>query len=211
VMKNVAGYDLARLAAGSLGTLGVIAEVSLKVLPLPAFELTQRVELPEALALEAMNRWAGQPLPVSATAWNRGELYVRLSGAEAAVRAAAKTIGGETVDRPDFWRGVREHRHAFFDGGEPLWRLALPSTRPPLGLSGDTFIEWCGAQRWMRGHDPREAARKAGGHAMLFRSRTRSSPCFAPLDPVLMGLHRRLKAAFDPGGILNPGRMYPEL
>jgi glycolate oxidase FAD binding subunit len=136
---------------------------------------------------------------------------VRLSGAEPAVRTAAKTIGGETVDRPDFWRDVREHRHPFFDHGEPLWRLALPSACPPLGLAGDTFIEWGGAQRWVRDHDPREAASKAGGHATLFRSATRSFPCFAPLDPVLLELHRRLKAAFDPAGVLNPGRMYPEL
>jgi glycolate oxidase FAD binding subunit len=211
VMKNVAGYDVSRLAAGSLGTLGLIAEASLKVLPAPACELTLQLEMSEAAALESSNRWAGQPLPVSASAWHRGELLVRLSGSEPAVRAAARKIGGARIESQHLWRDVREHTHAFFSGPEPLWRAAVPSACPPLGLPGDTLIEWGGALRWVRGHDARESARQAGGHATLFRSPTRSFPCFAALEPVLMGLHRRLKAAFDPAGILNPGRMYPEI
>jgi glycolate oxidase FAD binding subunit len=211
VMKNVAGYDLARLAAGSLGTLGLIAEASLKVLPLPACELSLELELDEAAALASMNLWAGQPLPVSATAWHRGVLRVRLSGSEPAVRAAAERIGGARLEQTQFWREVREHRHAFFSGSGPLWRLALPSVCAPLGLPGDTLIEWGGALRWLSGGDPRELAARAGGHATLFRSQDKRQGAFAPLDPVAMGLHRRLKAAFDPAGILNPGRMYPEL
>ena len=211
VMKNVAGYDLARLAAGSLGTLGLIAEVSLKVLPLPASELTLELEMSETAALEGMNAWAGQPLPVSATAWHAGRLRVRLSGAEPAVRAAALKIGGTRVEAGSFWDEVREHRHAFFGGPEPLWRLAVPSTCPPLGAPGGTLIEWGGALRWIRTPDARELAARAGGHATLFRSHDKRESVFTTLDPVAMTLHRRLKAAFDPAAILNPGRMYAEL
>jgi glycolate oxidase FAD binding subunit len=213
VMKNVAGYDIARLAAGSLGTLALIAEASVKVLPLPATELTLQREAPLVEALEAMNRWAGEPLPVSATAWHDGVLHLRLSGSEAAVRAAAQKLGGEQVDDAGaFWAAIREQRHAFFDGDEPLWRLALPSTCPALPLPGSTLVEWNGGLRWLRsGADPRAAARQAGGHATLFRAARKSGGAFAPLDPVLERPHRALKAAFDPAGILNPGRMYAEI
>jgi glycolate oxidase FAD binding subunit len=211
VMKNVAGYDVARLAAGSLGTLGLIVEASLKVLPLPACEVTLRLETSEAAALESMNRWAAQPLPVSASAWHRGALFMRLSGSEPGVRAAAERIGGTPLESHELWREVREHTHSFFSGPEPLWRLAVPSTTAPLGLPGETLIEWGGALRWVRGDDPRQAARNAGGHATLFRSSRRAFPAFAALDPVLVRLHQRLKTAFDPAGILNPGRLYPEL
>lgn len=211
VMKNVAGYDVSRLAAGSLGTLGLIAEVSLKVLPLPAVELTLELEMDQAAALEAMIGWAGQPLPVSATAWHAGRLCVRLSGAEPAVRAAAMKIGGMQVEGGQFWDDVREQRHAFFGGPEPLWRVAVPSNCPPLGAPGGTLIEWSGALRWLRTRDARGLAAKAGGHATLFRSHDKPESVFTTLDPVAMALHRRLKAAFDPAGILNPGRLYAEL
>jgi glycolate oxidase FAD binding subunit len=216
VMKNVAGYDVARLAAGSLGTLALIAEASLKVLPKPAAELTLLLELPEERALESMNRWAGQPLPVSATAWHDGELHVRLSGARAAVRAAAQKIGGVALDRAqDKWTGIREHRDAFFGGDEPLWRLALPSTCAPLRLPGRLLIEWGGGLRWLKSRaaprELREAAQQAGGHATLFRAADKACGAFAPLDPVAGRLHRELKRAFDPAGVLNPGRLYAEL
>jgi len=211
VMKNVAGYDVARLAAGSLGTLGLIAEVSLKVLPLPALELTLELEMNQAAALEGMNAWAGQPLPVSATAWHAGRLCVRLSGAEHAVRAAAAKIGGAEIEAGQFWHEVREQKHAFFAGAEPLWRLAVPSNYPPLGAPGGTLIEWNGALRWIRTANARELAAKAGGHATLFRSHDKRESVFTPLEPVALALHRRLKAAFDPAGIFNPGRLYREL
>ena len=210
VMKNVAGYDVARLAAGSLGTLGLIAEVSLKVLPRPACELTLQLEMSEPAALDSLNRWGGQPLPISATAWHGQQLFVRLSGSEPAVRAAARKIGGTPLESQQFWSDVREHMHPFFSGPEPLWRVAVSSACPPLGEPGDTLIEWGGALRWTRGHDPRQAARQAEGHATLFRAQDKEQGMvFTPLDPVVMGLHRRLKAAFDPAGILNPGRMVP--
>jgi len=217
VMKNVAGYDVARLLAGSLGTLGLILEVSLKVLPRPAAELTLRLELPQDPALDALNRWAGQPLPVSASAWRGGELHLRLSGAEAAVRAAAGRIGGaslEPAQAASLWRGIREQSDRWFDGAGTLWRLSLPSAAPPLELPGEPLIEWGGALRWMKGAADaarvREAASRAGGHATLFRGGDKSVGVFHPLAPAVATIHRRLKAEFDPRGVLNRGRMYPD-
>lgn len=211
VMKNVAGYDISRLLAGSLGVLGLIVEVSLKVLPRPAAERTLRLEMPEGRALEALNRWAGQPLPVSASAWRDGQLFLRLSGAESAVRAAAQGIGGEAA--PDPWAGIREQSDAWFGGEAPLWRLSVPSHAGPLGLPGPQLIEWGGALRWVRGGETaalRAAAARAGGHATLFRGGARAAGVFAPLAPALLRLHRELKAAFDPAGIFNPGRLHPD-
>jgi len=217
VMKNVAGYDVSRLLAGSLGTLGVILEVSLKVLPRPPAELTLKLEMPEGKALESMNRWAGQPLPVSATAWHDGELAVRLSGAESGIRAAADKIGGEKMapgQAEQFWGGIREQTDPFFAGAGPLWRLSLPSHAPRLELPGAQLIEWGGALRWLKTNADvetlRVAAARLGGHAALFRSAQKTAQAFAPLPKVLARLHRELKSAFDPAGILNPGRLYAE-
>ena len=217
VMKNVAGYDVSRLLAGSLGTLGLILEVSLKVLPRPAAEMTLRIELPQAKALENLNRWAGQPLPVSASAWQDGELGLRLSGAPDAIRAAAEKIGGERVDQATaegFWRGIREQSDAFFAGDAPLWRLSLPSNAPQLELPGAQLVEWGGALRWLKTNADaatvRVAATGAGGHATLFRAKDKPAGAFAALPPVMAQLHRGLKTAFDPAGILNPGRMSAE-
>ena len=209
VMKNVAGYDVSRLLAGSLGTLGLIAEISLKLAPRPQVETTLRLEAPEARALELMNRWAGQPLPVTASAWHHGELVVRLAGSAAGVRAAAAKIGGEAAPE-SFWESIREHTHPFFAGHAPLWRLAVPSTTAPLELQGRQLIEWGGALRWLRSAEDATTIRSKG-HATLFRSQDKSAGCFSPLAPVLARVHRELKATFDPAGIFNPGRMYPEL
>ena len=222
VMKNVAGYDLSRLVAGSLGTLGLILAASLKVLPRPARELTLKLEMPEQRAIETLNRWAGQPLPISASAWHDGDLALRLSGAASAVRAAAEKLGGEPVDDAQgarFWSAIREHSDPFFDGDTPLWRLSVPSHAPRIRLQGAQpiaqLIEWGGALRWLRTHadaaSVRAAASRAGGHATLFRGGDRSAGVFAPLSPELARLHRELKAVFDPAGIFNPGRLYPEL
>ena len=218
VMKNVAGYDVSRLLTGSLGTLGLIAEASIKVLPRPQAEATLQLRMTEERALEALNQWAGQPLPVSATAWHDGDLGVRLSGSEAAVRAAAQKIGGEGVPEAQaaaFWAGVREHTDPFFAGAEALWRVAVPPATPPLRLPGRQMIEWSGGLRWLKSDAGaqvmREAASRARGHATLFRVERRSGEAFSPLEPVAMRLHRSLKTAFDPAGILNPGRLYAEI
>jgi glycolate oxidase FAD binding subunit len=217
VMKNVAGYDVSRLLAGSLGVLGVILEVSLKVLPCPAAERTLRLELSEDTALDALNRWGGEPLPISASAWQGGTLAVRLSGAPSALLAAARRIGGEPLEAPQaerFWTGVREHADPFFAAAAPLWRLSVPSHAPRIELPGEQLIEWGGALRWLRTAADaaivRSAAAQAGGHATLFRGGERGAGVFAPLAPALLRLHRSLKAAFDPAGIFNPGRLHPE-
>ncbi len=211
VMKNVAGYDVARLLAGSLGTLGVITEASLKVLSKPVAETTLQLDLDEPNALARMNDWAGQPLPISATAWQDGVLQVRLSGARAAVDSAMARLGGEAVDGAAFWRALREHSAPFFTASGPLWRLGLPSTAAPIALPGAQLIEWGGAQRWLVTDAPaaeiRSRAAALGGHATLFRGGERRD-IFAPLAAPIAAIHKRLKAEFDPAGIFNRGRMY---
>lgn len=218
VMKNVAGYDVSRLLAGSLGMLGLITQVSLKVLPKPFYESTLRFDMDEAAAIGQLNTWGGQPLPMSASTWHGRSLMVRLSGAESAVRAAEQKMGGERVANGDaFWGNVRDQRSEFFTattGPTSLWRLSLPSVTPPLALEGDQLIEWGGAQRWLRtGIDAaviRAAAERSGGHATLFRGGNKSAGVFQPLAPAIARIHRNLKNAFDPSGIFNPGRMYNE-
>ncbi len=210
VIKNVAGFDVSRLMVGALGSLGVITEVSLKVLPVPAFEATLEWHLQEALALTRINEWGSQPLPISATSLHNGRLRVRLSGAEVAVRAAMRQLGGDPVaEGAAWWQSLREQRAPCFDTERPLWRLAVKSTAAPLGLSGAMLTEWGGALRWIASdHAPAQlhkAARDAGGHALLFRGGNPAQPQLGPLDPVLAQIHRRLKHTFDPKGIFNPG------
>lgn len=216
VMKNVAGYDVSRLMAGSLGTLGLITEVTLKVLPCPIAELTLRFELPQETAITRLNEWAGLPLPISASVWHEGVLTVRLSGASAGITAAREKLGGEPiadVESREFWQLVREQDHPFFTA-QPLWRIALPSAAPPLKIAGEQLIEWSGGLRWLAGGadatQVRAAATVAGGHATLFRGGP-GAGVFHPLPAPLMELHRRVKQTFDPRGIFNPGRMYAGL
>jgi len=214
VIKNVAGYDVSRLMVRALGTLGLITEVSLKVLPQPALETTLQFELDEAAAIGRMNQWAGQPLPLSASSWHAGLLTLRLSGAASAVRAAQARLGGEPLqDAGAVWQRLRDQATPFFDK-RPLWRLAVKSTTPPLKLGEAQWIEWGGAVRWLASELPaaalREAAGQAGGHATLFRGKAPADGAFAPLAPALATLHRSLKQRFDPRGILNRGRLYPD-
>jgi len=214
VIKNVAGYDVSRLLAGSLGILGVILEVSVKVLPVARSQRTCVLQLDQAQALHQCNVWAGQPLPLSATAWLCGQLYVRWAGAEPAVQAAVAQCGGELLDAEvadRFWSDVREQRLPFFAGDAPLWRLSLPSTAAPLLPDIAQLIEWGGAQRWLRSTLSvaaiRAHAAQSGGHATLFRGGDRSAGVFTPLSAAQQAIHQRLKAEFDPAGIFNIGRL----
>jgi glycolate oxidase FAD binding subunit len=216
VMKNVAGYDVSRLLAGSLGTLGLLLEVSLKVLPRAFAETSLRFEISEIDALRKLNEWGGLPLPISASCWQDGVLTVRLSGAQAAVDAAVRSLGGEVVyDCEPFWEGLREQHHPFFTGDDALWRLSVPSTASAIILKGRQLVEWGGAQRWLRADSDEATAQAirrtvaaAGGHATLFRGGDKAVGVFHPLAPAVAKINERMKAAFDPSHIFNPGRMY---
>ncbi len=228
VMKNVAGYDVSRLMAGALGTLGLITEVSLKVLPVAPAEATLKFEMTQAQALQHLNTWGGQPLPLNASCWVDDDgthtLFLRLRGAQAAVEAACEKLGGQRQDNarvaPD-WALCRDQRLPWFEqrGGRDLWRLSLPQTAPALDLPELPLIEWHGGLRWVRasGRDAaslRDAAARAGGHATLFMRgddpRPDGAPRFAPLPAPLDRIHRELKREFDPAGIFNRGRMFTD-
>jgi glycolate oxidase FAD binding subunit len=216
VMKNVAGYDLSRLMAGSLGILAVVLEVSLKVGPMPSAEATRVLEMEPEAALTRLAEWGRQPLPITAAAHVDGRLHLRLAGNESAVAEAAGRIGGDAPDESAaFWANLREQRLAFFAGDAPLWRLSLPPAANLTGLAGERLIDWGGAQRWLRSEAPAEtvqaAAHDAGGHAALFRGGDRSGEVFAPLSAPLLRVHQNLKRALDPHGLFNPGRMYGDL
>lgn len=216
VIKNVAGYDLSRLMVGAQGTLGLLLEVSLKVQPRPECEITMALELEHDEALARMNGWAGQPLPISAGAHDGTRLHVRLSGTEAGVESACAEIGGDRVDAADaWWEMLRERRHPLFEGPGSLWRLSLPPAAELPPLQGDWLLEWGGAQRWLRSDLPAEAVRMAaasvGGHATCIAGDMPVDGPFHPLPPAMIAAQQRIKAALDPQGILNPGRLYPGL
>lgn len=233
VMKNVAGYDVSRVMAGSFGTLGLITEVSLKVLPVAPAEATLVFTLNQHDALEQLHRWGGQPLPLNASCWVRDVtqpdapelLFVRLRGAVAAVEAACERMlreaGGQRMDNtqaaPD-WADCRDQRLPFFQSPAPdlcLWRLSVPQTAPVLDLPYAQLVEWHGAQRWLWA--PAAAAAKirtvvaaAGGHTTLFRAGAGDAPHVPRFDaqsPAIEAITRRLRTEFDPAAVFNPGRM----
>lgn len=210
VMKNVAGFDVSRLMVGALGTLGVLLEVSLKVLPLPEYELT----LVQAMTVdEALPRMAGlmaQPWPLSALAHDGRYLRIRLSGAQTAVAAAARRLGGDSDNADEsFWKDLREQRLAFFARPGALWRVSLAPATPMLPLSGDWFIDWGGGLRWLKTDQPaaaiHQAIARSGGHAVCFRGVDKSD--WLRLEPALQALQEKVRAAFDPAGLFNPGRL----
>ncbi len=199
VMKNVAGYDVSRLMAGSWGTLGLITEVSLKVLPVAPAEATLMIAgLAQGPALDVLHRWGGQPLPLNASAWVRDTtaqpvadyLFVRLRGAVAAVQSAVVKMSADAValgaqvqamdnaEAAQDWRASTEQALPFFDAPSAdacLWRLSVPQTTPALDLPYAQYMEWQGAQRWLwapasAASMVRELAQKVGGHATLFRA-----------------------------------------
>ncbi|EWC43201.1 glycolate oxidase subunit GlcE [Stutzerimonas stutzeri] len=213
VMKNVAGYDLSRLMAGSFGCLGVLTEVSLKVLPKPRLCTSLRLEIDLERALLKLAEWGQQPVPISAASHDGQALHLRLEGGEGSVNAARERIGGEDLGL-GYWNDLREQRLAFFADPRPLWRLALPNNTPALALPGDQLVDWAGAQRWLKSDAEaatiRGIAGEVGGHATCFSAGAAESP-FQPLAAPLLRYHRQLKAALDPQGIFNPGRMYSEV
>ncbi len=215
VMKNVAGYDVSRLMAGALGCLGVLLEVSLKVLPRPPQEQSLVLELERAEALALMRQLAGEPLPLTGACYLERRLCLRLGAGEALFQATAERLGAEPLaDGEAFWRDLRDHRLAVFQTGAPVWRLSVPPASPDPELPGTSVLDWAGAQRWFLTDAPAERVRaraaEAGGHASLFRGGDREGEVFHPLEPAVAALHRRLKQVFDPQGLFNPGRMYAD-
>lgn len=224
VMKNVAGYDVSRLLAGSWGVLGVICEVSLKVMAHRTASATLRFELDEPRALARLAALSAKPVPLNASVWHQGRLWVRLSGARDAVQSAREKLGGELIEADAaaaWWEGARDHTQAFFNWsgeasarGERLYRLSVPATSAPFDFDGEQFIEWGGAQRWWRTRvtieEVRAAALRAGGHANVVRG-DKTAGAFSPLSEPLMRIHRALKTAFDPDRIFNVGRLYADL
>ncbi|MGB7739430.1 MAG: glycolate oxidase subunit GlcE [Steroidobacteraceae bacterium] len=223
VMKNVAGYDVSRLLAGSLGILGVLLEVSLKVLPVARGTRTLRRHVDAQVAIGLLGAVVQNGMPITGSFWSAGELYVRLEGSSAGLDEVVPTIGGELLDESaaaSLWHSVREQTHPYFVCARPLWRLSLPATAASAALlrADRVAFEWNGAQAWLSGVE-REAiepiTRTAGGHATLFRrddaTDGATGEVFAPLPAPMLDLHRTVKRVFDPAGILNPGRMYADL
>lgn len=217
VMKNVAGYDVSRLLCGSLGSLGVITQLSLKVLPLPEHELTVKLAIDQSQAIQRINLLCAEPLPISASTWFDGHLYVRLSGASSPIEVAVQAIGGETLSAEAahaFWHSMQEQTHDFFaeKPQHTLWRLSLPSTTAPVLNEHEQLIEWGGALRWLHSQEDAEVIRAAiadvGGNATAFRYRPESVGYFHPLAAINLKIQQRLKEKFDPAGIFNPGRFY---
>ncbi|MEM5386419.1 glycolate oxidase subunit GlcE [Paraburkholderia phymatum] len=213
VMKNVAGYDVSRLLAGSFGCLGLVTEVSLKVLPKPRATRCVVLELAPADAHRRLVAWRRAGLSVTGACYAEGGLHLRLEGGIGAVRAARDGIGGTDVDGT-FWAQLRRFTLPFFADTRPLWRLSLPSAAPIAALPGNALLDWGGAQRWLKSDvdesDVRRVAKELGGHATAFTPGVTDTP-FHPLPDPLMRLHRRLKAQLDPLGIFNPGRLYADL
>ncbi len=209
VMKNVAGYDVSRLLAGSMGALGVITQVSVKVWPVAKATAYLRFEMTLPQAMIQLNQWGGKPLPINASCFHLGVLTVRLCGAQAAIDAAIQTMGGKRVDAADLFTSLRHQNHDFFkpQAGRSLMRLSLPSAAAPLGIDGEVLIEWGGALRWIHTTDiasTRAKAVAAGGHASVWRnSEAGGQPVFTPLNAVSASIHARLKAEYDPHGLFN--------
>ena len=215
VMKNVAGYDVSRLMTGAMGTLGVILEASLKVLPIPEAEITVTQSTTIDDALTTLHHLSSLPLPISASCFYKDTLYLRLSGTEKAIRASHKKIGGELLnDDNQFWHSVTEQTHDFFNTDQSLWRVSLASNTSALAVDADTLYEWGGALRWLKSDADNKTIRASNNsinsHTTLFRSTGERDQVFQALPDHLLKLHRNLKLAFDPHGIFNIGRMYRE-
>ena len=215
VMKNVAGFDVSRLMVGALGQLGVLLEISLRLMPIAEAEITLSHPLTSyEQALKLLQRWQGQPWPISALAFDDHKLQMRLSGADAAIQSAVKQLGGE-VDPQDqqFWRDLREHRLDFYHGPENLWRISITPATPMLDLPGHWLLDWGGAQRWLKSpasaKQIHEQTQAQGGHAICFRGSEKKD--WLRLEPNLLTLHKKVRQAFDPYQLLNPHRFSPEL
>ena len=211
VMKNVAGYDVSRLMAGAMGTLGLILDVSLRVGPIPQTNLSLAWHCTQREALAHMIDFQSRPLPLTGLSYDGELLRLRLAGTAQAVDHAVRALGGDVSDDADYWQQLKDQELRFFRQAGSLWRLSVPPASAPAATSGAYLWDWGGACRWYRSEAPvteiRAATAACGGHATMFRGAVIDTP-FHPLDTLSFGIHQRLKMAFDPRGIFNPGRMY---
>ena len=214
VMKNVAGYDMSRLQAGAFGALGVMTEISLKVLPKPATTRTLKFAMDQAEAIAQMNKFSGQPKPITAAFWADGLLHVRLAGAASAVDATAKSWGGEELDAADalkLWHKLQDRQLALFES-DTLWRFSVRSNAEAFKLDGDSLINWGGAERWYSGDrdfaEMVKLAEAAGGQVSLYKGGDRQAEVMHPMAKPIEALQQRIKHSIDPNGLLNPGRAY---
>lgn len=220
VMKNVAGYDASRLMTGAYGTLGVILDVSLKVLPVAQTETTIKIAQDVNTAIKTINQLSAKNLPITASCYFDEYLYIRLNSSKQNTQAVSQTIcqqtdGIEIDDSSDFWTNIREQQHEFFNSDKSIARISLPSICNNIDFDGEQLIEWGGALRWLKSdmdiNQLRHAVKKLGGHVSAYKNFSDETEFFHELDPALKILHKRLKDSFDPAGILNPSRLYKEL
>lgn len=213
VMKNVAGYDVSRLMCGAFGTLGIITQASIKVLPKPEHEITLLFDYQQHQAIEHIQRWLNSLIPVTATYFENDHLWIRISGLENIVNKIHKQLGGEKIHSSKiFWQAIKNHQADFFQTDVPLWRCIVPHNANKIMLQGESCFEWNGGLRWIKSEESAEkvfnTCQELNGYASLFRSAEKTADCFAPMNNQLKKLHMNLKHAFDPENILNPGRMY---
>ena len=213
VMKNVAGYDVSRLMAGAHGTLGILLEISLKILPRPAASITVTRECSPEEAIASMSALLSKSLPVDGACYHGDRCYMRISGSEQAVREARTKIPGAVLpDAEKFWQELREHRLPFFHHRSHLYRIMVKPATPPLHIDGTWLLDWGGAQRWLYSKEDtvsiRHRVEQAGGHVTVFRGSEHEEEIFHPLPETLHNIHKRLKNSFDPTDIFNRGRMY---
>ena len=216
VMKNVAGYDASRLMCGAHGTLGVLLDVSLKVIPKPAYTLSLSFECNTHQAMKLMHTWVNESHPLSATYYNGKTLVARLSGNKSAVKSSHQKMGGDLLnDDGLFWQDVKEQENVFFNSNSPIWRISLASNTSEIALQGETLYEWGGALRWFKSNEEdsniRDCVESLGGHASLVKNNPGNIEPFHPLNKSLHQIQKNIKQAFDPNNILNAGRMYKDI
>jgi glycolate oxidase FAD binding subunit len=214
VMKNVAGYDVSRLMTGAYGTLGILLEISLKVLPRAAASITVSRVCSESEAITVMSEFLSKPYPVDGACYDGERCHVRISGSAQAIKETQKKIPGEVLPNADaFWHGLREHKLPFFQHASTLYRVMVKPATPPLSIAGSWLLDWGGAQRWLYSNESLAAIRHhvtlAGGHVTVFRGGDQE--IFQPLAAPMLTLHQRLKSSFDPKNIFNRGRLYANL
>lgn len=222
VMKNVAGYDVARLQAGAMGAFGLISEVSFKVLPKPEMCVSMSLETGASEAIALMNKLSGTSKPITAVSWVDGTVYFRLEGPSKAVEATTKQWqskhGLAILDDSTasiLWESLREHEHDFFAGTEKeksLWKFSVNAAADHISQDAAWAFDWCGSQRWLVGEfsleELAEHAYKMGGEVQLYSGGDRQQELSIPRSAAVKQLMQNLKNSFDPENIFNSGRLY---